>query len=218
MDQTKPTKEGYLKKYRNVFTGWAKRFFKLERSYLHYFESPHAPQPVGSITRGDIADVKVSSQYPGKENVFELYTRSGQVWYLQANSYDDMVDWMQALLPQKYFPRFQNQASPSQSPHASPSLANQEQAAHSHLNQQWPSPQGPEHHPVWQGAQGTYLPPQQGTPPMQGPYGPQVFDPRIFAPGGPLYDPRVHGGLPYSPPPPYSEAGQAEPLPSKTNE
>jgi len=32
-------KEGELKKYKNLWSGWGKRYFKLERMYLHYFES-----------------------------------------------------------------------------------------------------------------------------------------------------------------------------------
>lgn len=34
-------KDGNLKKYRNIFYGWSTRYFRLERSYLHYFEAPH---------------------------------------------------------------------------------------------------------------------------------------------------------------------------------
>ena len=32
-------KEGELRKYKNLWSGWGKRYFKLERMYLHYFES-----------------------------------------------------------------------------------------------------------------------------------------------------------------------------------
>ena len=32
-------KEGELKKYKNLWSGWGTRYFKLERMYLHYFES-----------------------------------------------------------------------------------------------------------------------------------------------------------------------------------
>ena len=32
-------KEGVLKKYKNLWSGWGTRYFKLERMYLHYFES-----------------------------------------------------------------------------------------------------------------------------------------------------------------------------------
>lgn len=32
-------KEGELKKYKNLWSGWGTRYFRLERMYLHYFES-----------------------------------------------------------------------------------------------------------------------------------------------------------------------------------
>lgn len=34
-------KEGELRKYKNVWSGWGRRYFKLERMYLHYFESKY---------------------------------------------------------------------------------------------------------------------------------------------------------------------------------
>ncbi|XP_029195385.2 uncharacterized protein LOC114961005 isoform X2 [Acropora millepora] len=86
MSASKPTKEGELKKYKNLWSGWGTRYFKLERMYLHYFESKDAPTPVNSVTRGDIDEVKLSTAFPDKQNVFEIHTKSGLVWYLQSNS------------------------------------------------------------------------------------------------------------------------------------
>lgn len=40
-------KEGELRKYKNLWSGWGKRYFKLERMYLHYFES----KDVSAITK-----------------------------------------------------------------------------------------------------------------------------------------------------------------------
>lgn len=45
-----------------------------------------APTPVNSVTRGDIDEVKLSTAFPDKQNVFEIHTKSGLVWYLQSNS------------------------------------------------------------------------------------------------------------------------------------
>ncbi|XP_031563827.1 dual adapter for phosphotyrosine and 3-phosphotyrosine and 3-phosphoinositide-like [Actinia tenebrosa] len=201
MSSARPTKEGHLRKYRNIFLGWAKRYFRLERSYLHYFEAPYAPEPLGSITRGDIADVNECNQFQGKTNVFELHTKSGVVWFLQADSSEEMYSWMKVLVPTKDLPSSQDQVSPSGFVVVSDNSPQPTQIL-----------QYPGGSPQWQGLPGPYNP-----PPMQpGQVGPQ-FDPRMFATGGPLYDPRVHGQVPYTPPPPYTEETQpAQPLPSKT--
>lgn len=99
MNVSKPTKEGELKKYKNLWSGWGTRYFKLERMYLHYFESKDAPSPLNSITRGDIDTAKLSTAFPDKQNVFEIHTKSGIVWYLQSTSHDEMVSWLKALMP-----------------------------------------------------------------------------------------------------------------------
>jgi len=90
-------KDGELLKYKNVFSGWGKRYFRLERSYLHYYETKHSHQPVATITRGEITQVKQSTAYPGRNNVFEIVQKSGVIWYCQASSPGEMVSWMQAL-------------------------------------------------------------------------------------------------------------------------
>lgn len=45
-----------------------------------------APSPVNTVTRGDIDAVKSSTSFPEKQNVFEVHTKSGIHWYLQAAS------------------------------------------------------------------------------------------------------------------------------------
>lgn len=99
MSTSKPTKEGELGKYKNLWSGWGRRYFKLERMYLHYFESKDAPSPVNTVTRGDINAVKSSTSFPDRQNVFEVHTKSGIVWYLQATSPEEMISWMRALMP-----------------------------------------------------------------------------------------------------------------------
>ena len=54
-----------------------------DKFYLYYFK---AAVPHGSITRGDISLVKTSDSFPGLPYVFELYTKTGLIWYLQASS------------------------------------------------------------------------------------------------------------------------------------
>ena len=92
-----PRKQGELLKYRNVWHGWGKRYFKLERMYLHYFESKHDHTPLQTTTRGEIAQVKTSAAFPEKANVFEIVLKNGTIWYCQAASSEEMIDWMRSL-------------------------------------------------------------------------------------------------------------------------
>lgn len=184
MNPTKPTKEGELKKYKNVWSGWGKRYFKLERMYLHYFESKDAPTPVATVTRGDIASVKPSSTFQDKRNVFEVHIKSGLVWYLQSTSPEEMLSWMKALMPSYVESTFEN---------VSPQIPQP-------LEPTAPPPSAP------------LLDPNQG--PYTGPL-PHIY-PNLYGPGAPLHDPRVHGNLQHSPPPPYEEKSEAPPIPEKS--
>ena len=94
-----PKKEGELLKYKNLLSGWAKRYFRLERVYLHYYDSKYSHSPLATVTRGEIIQVKPSNQFPGREHVFEIYQKSGMVWYCQAKTSAEMVEWMRVLSP-----------------------------------------------------------------------------------------------------------------------
>lgn len=96
---TPPTKEGPLLKYRNFWAGWSIRYFKLDKCYLHYFETKHAPEPIDSLPRGCIVGAKPSDGFPDKEFVFEIQQKSGTIWYAQASSMEDMIEWLRALSP-----------------------------------------------------------------------------------------------------------------------
>lgn len=94
-----PTKEGPLFKYRNFWSGWAQRYFKLDKCYLHYLEAKHAPEPLESVPRGLIISAKPSDAYPDKQFVFEIQQKSGTVWYAQATSMEEMLEWIRVLSP-----------------------------------------------------------------------------------------------------------------------
>lgn len=40
--------------------------------------------PIATITRGEIAQIKQSAAFPGRNNVFEIVQKSGVIWYCQA--------------------------------------------------------------------------------------------------------------------------------------
>lgn len=94
-----PRKEGELLKYKNIFSGWAKRYFRLDRTYLHYFEYKHDHESLSTITRGEIVEVRTNTNIPDKENVFDIVLKNGTIWYCQASTPQEMVQWMQALSP-----------------------------------------------------------------------------------------------------------------------
>ncbi|XP_065058561.1 pleckstrin homology domain-containing family A member 2-like [Rhopilema esculentum] len=96
---TPPTKEGPLFKYRNFWSGWAQRYFKLDKCYVHYFETKHAPEPIDSVPRGSIISVKPSDAFSDKKFVFEIQQKSGTVWFVQASTMEEMIQWIKVLSP-----------------------------------------------------------------------------------------------------------------------
>lgn len=90
-------KEGELRKYRNRWHGWKKYYFKFGRSYLHYFETKYTATPIGTITRGEISEVAFSKDQPVVG--FEIHLKSGEIWYLEASSHEERMDWMRTLKP-----------------------------------------------------------------------------------------------------------------------
>lgn len=94
-------KDGLLSKYRNFLLGWGVRYIKLDRSYLHNFEAKDAPNPAGSIVRGEIVRVCINVSFKGAAgpNVFDIVCRNGTTWYLKASSWAEMADWMICIWP-----------------------------------------------------------------------------------------------------------------------
>eukprot|EP00117_Sycon_ciliatum_P032593 scpid62312/ scgid25244/ len=92
------TKEGELWKYRNMLSGWAKRYCKLDRNYLHYYTTKFESSPVASAIRGDI--MRAAPTQPGWTTYpfsFEVTQRDGTTWYFRANNQADMDVWLEAL-------------------------------------------------------------------------------------------------------------------------
>lgn len=98
MSSEERKKEGELLKYKSVISGWGKRYFRLERSYLHYFKTKYTHEPSATVTRGEISQVKRSTIFPDKKFAFEIQAKNG-VWYCQAKSEEEMLSWIQALSP-----------------------------------------------------------------------------------------------------------------------
>ncbi|XP_028409669.1 oxysterol-binding protein-related protein 10-like [Dendronephthya gigantea] len=118
-------KEGYLTKYRNVWHGWKKYYFKLERSYLHYFETKYTAKPIGTATRGEISQVAFSKDHPLIG--FEIHLKSGEIWHLQAANHEERMDWMRTLKPDAIIsdPFMASTASQPPIPSAPPQEQNQ---------------------------------------------------------------------------------------------
>ncbi|XP_065661548.1 pleckstrin homology domain-containing family A member 1 isoform X3 [Hydra vulgaris] len=95
-----PRKEGDLLKYGSLLSGWSPRFFKLERSYLHYYKNKYTHLPTATITRGEISCVKPSTAFPDRKNVFEIVQTKGIVWYCQTSTPEEMRSWIEALTSQ----------------------------------------------------------------------------------------------------------------------
>ena len=61
-------------------------FLTLSFLKANLLSTSQAPSPVNTVTRGDVDAVKSSTSFPDRQNVFEVHTKSGIVWYLQARS------------------------------------------------------------------------------------------------------------------------------------
>jgi len=95
------SKEGYLDRYKNFLMGWGTRFIKMDRSYLHHFEAKDAPNPGGSLVRGEITRCCINHSFKGAAGpyVFDVVCRNGSIWYLRAKSWEEMAEWMLAIFP-----------------------------------------------------------------------------------------------------------------------
>lgn len=95
------SKEGYLDRYKNFLMGWGTRFVKMDRSYLHHFDAKDAPNPGGSLVRGEITRCCINHSFKGAAGpyVFDVVCRNGATWYLRAKSWEDMAEWMLAIFP-----------------------------------------------------------------------------------------------------------------------
>ena len=93
-----PTKEGYLQKYRNKLSGWENRYFKLDRTYLHYYEAKDAPTPRKTVLRTDIISAQPSDSFPGRSNVLELVVKGTDKWYIQFEFEYQLKEWAKAFL------------------------------------------------------------------------------------------------------------------------
>ena len=118
-----------LTKYRNVWHGWKKYYFKLERSYLHYFETQYTAKPTGTTTRGEISEVTFSKDHPTIG--FEIHLKSGEIWYIQAPSHEERMDWMRTLKPDAIISDpFKDNAVPISGDQATPSAPPMEDSSY----------------------------------------------------------------------------------------
>lgn len=93
-----PTKEGYLQKYRNKLSGWENRYFKLDRTYLHYYDAKDAPVPRKTVLRTDIQSAQPTDAFPGKPNVLELTIKGADKWSIQFEYEYQLKEWARAFL------------------------------------------------------------------------------------------------------------------------
>jgi len=94
-------KDGFLGKYKNFLMGWGTKYVKLDRSYLHNFDARDAPNPSGSLVRGQIARCSLNQSFKGAAGpyVFDVICKNGTTWYLRAKSWEEMADWMLSIFP-----------------------------------------------------------------------------------------------------------------------
>eukprot|EP00794_Sanderia_malayensis_P020303 gene20303-22293_t len=60
---------------------------------------PTAPEPIDSIPRNCIVGAKVSHEFSDKPLVLEIQQKSGTVWYAQASTMEELIDWIRVLSP-----------------------------------------------------------------------------------------------------------------------
>jgi len=95
-----PIKEGFLVKKMDLgmVRPWQRRYFLLKRDQLMYFvnrESREKGLTLGIIPLNSVQQITPIS--PSKWSRFELAGDNGMKWYLQTDTYLDMLDWMQTL-------------------------------------------------------------------------------------------------------------------------
>ncbi|XP_078455666.1 pleckstrin homology domain-containing family A member 1-like isoform X2 [Lampetra planeri] len=91
-------KSGYCVKLGAVMKTWRRRFFVLSEHSLSYYKSEQDKEPLRLIHLKDVKNVKQCElgEQMMRDNLFQVVT-SSRTFYVQADSPNDMWDWIQAI-------------------------------------------------------------------------------------------------------------------------
>ncbi|XP_039625176.1 pleckstrin homology domain-containing family A member 2 [Polypterus senegalus] len=93
-------KSGYCVKQGNVRKNWKRRFFTLDETSVNYFKCETDKDPLRSVPLKDVQKVHEclvkSGDFLTRDNLFEIIT-SSRVFYIQADSPEDMHSWIKAI-------------------------------------------------------------------------------------------------------------------------
>ncbi|XP_031570154.1 pleckstrin homology domain-containing family A member 1-like isoform X2 [Actinia tenebrosa] len=93
----KTIKEGYMYKKGAVVRNWKKRYFRLDRNKLGYYEKDTDKEPIRSIANIDIMFVRTCASNEGnRENLFEVITPS-RTFTIQADTQEEMESWVKEI-------------------------------------------------------------------------------------------------------------------------
>ncbi|KAK1154174.1 hypothetical protein AOXY_G28971 [Acipenser oxyrinchus oxyrinchus] len=101
-------KSGYCVKQGNVRKSWKRRFFTLDENSVNYFKCETDKDPLRAIPLKDVLKVHECLVKSGdllmRDNLFEIIT-SSRVFYIQADSPEDMHSWIKAISGARQSPR-----------------------------------------------------------------------------------------------------------------
>ncbi|XP_075922031.1 pleckstrin homology domain-containing family A member 1-like isoform X2 [Petromyzon marinus] len=91
-------KSGFCVKLGAVMKTWRRRFFVLSEHSLSYYKSEQDKEPLRLIHLKDVKNVKQCElgEQMMRDNLFQVVT-SSRTFYVQADSPNDMWDWIQAI-------------------------------------------------------------------------------------------------------------------------
>ncbi|XP_078485492.1 pleckstrin homology domain-containing family A member 1 isoform X2 [Ciona intestinalis] len=93
---TKIIKQGWAIKQGHVRKNWKRRYFILKQDRFAYYKSDQDKDPIRSIPINEILAARAEDEMKPRDNLLLLAT-TDKIYYIQAETEDDMYEWVDAF-------------------------------------------------------------------------------------------------------------------------
>lgn len=88
--------KGYCVKQGGMRKNWKRRYFVFSEAGLQYYISERAKEPLRTLPKGEIIDVRRSSAHQSRDNLFEIVTAK-RTFYIQCDNPTDTDRWVNVM-------------------------------------------------------------------------------------------------------------------------